>query len=106
MQFTPENDPFGRSGEIVDRPTGFAIDLPLGPQAGPMYWEEHPAEYARLVALRRKYGITVADDMLIDTTAESSDESDEPARVTPRKRAARPVRRRQASRQAPPRNSR
>ncbi|AKL88296.1 virion structural protein [Gordonia phage GMA6] len=65
MMYPPGESPLeGLTTQFVDMITGFAIDQPLGPQAGPGYWEDNPEEYERIVAMREAAGITVADDML------------------------------------------
>ena len=78
MTYYLEKDapPIQSATAILDPITGVAIDVPLGAQMPPSWWEEHPDDKARVLALREKHNVVVEDDWLltVDTSGVTSDE--------------------------------
>lgn len=65
MIYLKEDAPSVQSATgVIDIPSGFAIDVPLGMQAPRAVFEQDPSIIERIAALREAHGVSVPDDML------------------------------------------
>lgn len=89
MIIDPNDHPDMPGGQVIDLETGFALDVPLGLQMPPAYWEENPHTAARILTLREANGIAVPNDFLLVPEMAKDDTEHKPVdrtKVRPRQR--------------------
>lgn len=79
MQF--ENGQGPDKEPIIDLLTGISLNLPLGSQLYPYWWENEPEKYAYVLARREELGITGIDDDLWERTPDREMVSNDPHEV-------------------------
>lgn len=50
----------------IDAESGYAINLPLGPQDYPGWQQDRPEVVRRIIALRKELGVVVEDDGFVE----------------------------------------
>lgn len=66
-------EPFEMPDDVVtDIETGYALNMPLGPQDYPGWQLDRPEVIQRLMRLREEAGIVISDDMFVERQKRSN----------------------------------
>ena len=86
MFYLERDMPKTEGSNAIDLASGYALDVPLGIQELPIFWEQNPALVEHIRREREARNIVISDDMLTDEgdpAISESEESGEEIELTP-----------------------